>query len=144
MEKFWTDAKIAGAIEKYKDRKVKPAHKRRPTKFETVESLSKLVSERNGFHKDHVREVLDDFVKIIHEQIMLGKKVQLKDLGSLYLKVSRPHKTNVNLKGLGEGLSQLYVAPRFTLEFYRSESANWFFKSREVSEEELEAIFEEE
>lgn len=139
MKKFWTDAKIAEAIEK--KRVIKPQSERKPKTYLTNYTLSLLVSQRNGFIIDNVREVIDDLTEIIWEQILLGNRVYLPKMGSLYLAVKPPYKTNINLKGLGGELKEHYVAPRYDLRFYRSEEALFFLKQREVTEEELRKIY---
>lgn len=139
MEKFWTDAKIAETVAK--NRVVKPNSERRPRTYLTVHTLSQLVSERNGFIYDNVREVVDDLTAIIWDQILLGNRISLPKMGSLYLAVKPPYRTNINLKGLGGVLKEHFVAPRYDLRFYRSEEALFLLKQREVTEEELDKIY---
>lgn len=139
MEKFWTDAKIAETVAK--NRVVKPNSERRPRTYLTVHTLSQLVSERNGFIYDNVREVVDDLTAIIWDQILLGNRISLPKMGSLYLAVKPPYRTNINLKGLGGVLKEHFVAPRYDLRFYRSEEALFLLKQREVTEEELDRIY---
>ena len=139
MKKFWTDAKIAETVEKNRIRK--PQSERKPKTYLTTHTLSQLVSERNGFIYENVREVVDDLTEIIWDQILLGNRVYFPKMGSLYLAVKPPYKTNINLKGLGGVLKEHFVAPRYDLRFYRSEEALFFLKQREVPEEELDKIY---
>lgn len=139
MKKFWTDAKIAEAISK--DRVIKPQSERKPKTYLTNHTLAQMVSERNGFIYENVREVIDDLTDIMWDQILLGRRVYLPKMGSLYLGIKPPYKTNINLKGLSGKLEEHFVAPRFDLKFYRNEEVLFFLKQREVKEEELEKIY---
>lgn len=139
MKKFWTDAKIAETLSK--ERVLKSETGRRPRTYLTNLTLAKLVSERNGFMVDNVKEVLDDCMEIIWENLLEGHKVQLAKMGSLYITVKPPYKTNINLKGLGGELKEHYVSPRFDLRFQRNEVALNFLKMREVKESELDKMY---
>lgn len=139
MKKFWTDAKIAETIAK--DRVLKPQSERKPKTYLTNHTLAQLVSDRNGFMYDNVREVIDDLTDIMWDQILLGRRVYLPKMGSLYLGIKPPYKTNINLKGLGGKLQEHLVAPRYDLKFYRNEEVLFFLKQKEVPEEELDKIY---
>lgn len=139
MKKFWTDAKIAETLSK--GRVVKPQSERKPKNYLTNKALAKLVSERNGFVYENVKEVLDDLSDIIYEQIISGNRVYLPKIGSIHLGIKPPYKTNINLKGLGGELKEHFVEPRFDLRFFRNEETSFFLKQREVTEEELDRIY---
>jgi nucleoid DNA-binding protein len=139
MEKFWTDAKIAETLSK--ERVLKPMSERRPKTFLTTHSLSKLVSERNGFVYDNVKEVLDDMAEIMWDQILMGNRIYFPKIGSLYLSIKPPYRTNINLKGLGGVLKEHFVAPRYEVKFYRNEGSLFFLKQGEVTEEHLDKIY---
>lgn len=139
MEKFWTDAKIAETLKK--DRVIKPISERRPKKYLTNKALSRLTSQKTGFVQENVREVVDSLTEVIWEQLLLGNKVVLPRVGSIFLTIAPPYKTNINLKGLGGKLKEHYVEPRFNISFVRNESSFLFLKQRQVSEEELNALY---
>jgi len=137
--KFWTDVKIAETLSL--ERVIKPQSERKPRNYLTNNSLAQLVSERNGFVYENVKEVLDDLSAIMYEQIISGNRVYLPRIGSIYLTVKPPYKTNINLKGLGGKLQEHFVAPRFDIRFYRNEESLLFLKQREVTEQELDKIY---
>lgn len=139
MKKFWTDAKIAETLSK--ERVVKPQSERKPRTYLTNKSLAKLVSQKNGFVYENVKEVLDDLSEVIYDQIISGNRVYFPRIGSIYLTIKPPYKTNINLKGLGGKLKEHFVEPRFDLRFYRHEETLFFLKQREVTEEELDKIY---
>ncbi len=114
---------------------------RKPKNYLTNKALAKLVSERNGFVYENVKEVLDDLSDIIYEQIISGNRVYLPKIGSIHLGIKPPYKTNINLKGLGGELKEHFVEPRFDLRFFRNEETSFFLKQREVTEEELDRIY---
>lgn len=139
MKKFWTDAKIAGKIEEIKEEGliVKTQPEKKPRNYITNHSLSQLVSNRNGFIYDNVREVVDDLMDVIWEEVLKGNRVFLPKIGSVFLTIRSPYKTNINLIGLGGKLKEHYVAPRYELRFFRCEESLFFLKEREVTEEDL-------
>lgn len=139
MKEFWTDEKIAETLSK--GRVVKPQSERKPKNYLTNKALAKLVSERNGFVYENVKEVLDDLSDIIYEQIISGNRVYLPKIGSIHLGIKPPYKTNINLKGLGGELKEHFVKPRFDLRFFRNEETSFFLKQREVTEEELDRVY---
>lgn len=145
MKKFWTDAKIAEKIEEIKEQGlvVKTQSEKRPRNYITNHSLSQLVSNRNGFVYDNVREVIDDFTDIIWEEVLKGNRVFIPKIGSFFLTIKSPYKTNINLVGLGGKLKEHYVAPRYELRFFRAEESLFFLKEREVTEEELRRSYKE-
>jgi hypothetical protein len=140
MKKFWTDAKILETLEK--DRKLIPLAKRKPRGYSGYNTLAKLISEKNGFQHDNLKEVLDDLFTVMWEELLRGNRVYIPKIGSVYLSVVPPYKTNLQLKGMGNVLKPHIVAPRWDLKFHKNEEAMLFLKQREVSEEELDKIYE--
>lgn len=139
MKKFWTDTKIKETL--LKKRVLKTHPERKPKNYLTNKALAKLVSERNGFLYENVKEVLDDFSDIVYEQIISGNRVYIPKIGSIYVGIKPPYRANVNLKGLGGVLKEHFVEPRFDLRFNRNEETTFFLKQREVTEEELDSIY---
>lgn len=139
MKKFWTDAKIIETLEK--ERELIPLSKRRPRTYSGYNTYAKLISEKNGFQYDNLREVLDDLFTVMWEELLRGNRVYIPKIGSMYLSITPPYKTNVKLKGLGNELKPHLVAPRWDLKFQKNEEAMLFLKQREVTEEELDKIY---
>lgn len=139
MEKFWTDAKITETLSK--ERVLKPLPERKPKTWLTSHSLAKLVSQKNGFLYENVREVVDDLMEVMWDQMLLGHKVNLTRIGQVYLHIAPPYSTNINLKGLGGVLKPHLVPPRIGIKFTRNEASMFFLKQREVSEAELDSLY---
>lgn len=138
-ESIWTPEKIEQTLRK--KRVLKPLAKRKPKTYLTNASLAKLVSQRTGFVYDNVKEVVDDLMDIMYEQVLLGNRVQIPKMGSFFLAIKAPYVTNISLKCYREKLKEHHVPPRFDLRLTRNETTLNFLKQREVTEEELDTAY---
>lgn len=122
-------------------RKLKPPHKRKAKPIVPHDDIIKEVSRNTGYTKNDVKEVIEEYLKLIREHILNRSPIRLKGIGIIYAMV-HPPKNGVKMGANTEDKYEKIVTPaKWRLTFKASEGIRNEVKDIFVTKRDLDNIY---
>lgn len=122
-------------------RKLKPYAKRRPLELAKHHDLMKEVSENTGYAFTNVKEVFDEYFKLVRRSLLDIKRVKISGVGEIY-PIVLPPRTVVNMGGIDcHDYNLMTMEPKWKVIYKPNKGLSQEIKNLIVSNKDLDNIY---